>query len=53
MLHRQFFALQPVPSQNGVDRIDRQKFRDLLSTRFGMTESLLMDRGNLDFRIGL
>lgn len=27
------------------ERVDRQKFRDLLSVKFGMTESLIMDRG--------
>jgi hypothetical protein len=27
------------------ERVDRQKFRDMLSVKFGMTESLIMDRG--------
>lgn len=29
------------------ERVDRQKFRDMLSQKFGMTESLIMDRGKL------
>ena len=52
MLQRQFFAMQPTLSPAGVERVDRQKFRDLLSTQFGMTESLLMDRGRFIVSIG-
>jgi Ca2+-binding EF-hand superfamily protein len=44
VLTKNFHALHPVLI-NTTEKIDRPHFRDLLSERFGMTESLLMDRG--------
>ena len=46
VLTHNFRALNPMETgAGGVEKVDRQHFRDLLSEKFGMTESLLMDRG--------
>lgn len=44
-LTTRFHELDPVSTQN-VPKIDRQHFRDLLNEKFGLTESLIMDRGS-------
>eukprot|EP00158_Paraphelidium_tribonemae_P001441 Partr_v1_DN24403_c0_g1_i5_m66638 putative EF-hand calcium binding domain 1 len=44
VLQRRFRSMSSNKSASGVPRIDRQSFRDMLSKKFGVTESLIMDR---------
>jgi hypothetical protein len=51
VLLRHFQSMEPVAhSTSGIERVDRQHFRDLLVSQFGITESLLMDRGEAIFQ---
>ena len=44
MLCKRFQSLKPQVTPAGLERVDKQHFRDLLGKRFGITESLLMER---------